>query len=267
MNELFLTLGIEGWKPALTSLLLPPLPLLLLVLVGARLMFRSRLLAWGLILLGVLGLYLSCTTAFTRLLLRGLTQPPPALHAQDIAALRKAPQTAIVVLGSGRQVLAPEYGISTLRERTVERLRYGIWLSRETALPVAYSGGIGHGAAEGPTEAEIAARVAEREFGRPLKWAEGESRDTRENALRTVALLRRDGIHRIVLVTHDYHMRRALRNFQRAAERGPPLALVAAPMGLPSSNRITPRDWLPEARNMEVTARVMHEWLGWLAGA
>ena len=57
MNDIFLTLGIEAWKPVVGALLLPPLPLLLLILVGARLMFRRRLLAWLLILLGVMGLY------------------------------------------------------------------------------------------------------------------------------------------------------------------------------------------------------------------
>lgn len=267
MNDLFLTLGIEAWKPVLGVLLLPPLPLLLLILIGARLMFRRRLLAWLLILLGVLGLYLACTNAVSGLLLRGLTRPPPALAAEEIGTLKKAPRTAIVVLGGGRRELAPEYGVSSLHQRSIERLRYGIWLSRETQLPLAFSGGIGHGAKDGPTEAEIAARIAEREFGRPLRWTESESRDTRENALRTVALLRGEGIEQIVLVTHDYHMRRALRNFERAAAGGTPIKIVAAPMGLPSSTRIEARDWLPLAVNLQSTTIALHEWLGYLAGA
>ncbi|MDP2004078.1 MAG: YdcF family protein [Rubrivivax sp.] len=267
MNDLFMTLGIEAWKPVLGTLLLPPLPLLLLVLVGARLMFRRRLLAWFLILLGVVGLYLSCTNAISGLLKRGLTQPPQALATAEIGDLKKAPRTAIVVLGGGRRVLSPEYGVSNLKERTIERLRYGIWLGRETGLPLAFSGGVGYDTRDGATEAEIAARIAEREFGRPLRWTENESRDTRENALRTVALLRKDGIEQIVVVTHDYHMRRALRNFERAAAQGTPMKIVAAPMGLPSSTRIDAKDWLPLAENMEATTITLHEWLGYLGGA
>lgn len=267
MNEIFLSLGIEAWKPVVAGLLLPPVPLLVLILVGARLMFRRRLLAWLLILLGVIPLYLACTNAVSGLLQRGLTRPPPVLAQPEIGTLKKAPRTAIVVLGGGRRVLAPEYGISNLHQRSVERLRYGIWLSRETNLPLAFSGGVGLDARDGPTEAEIAARIAEREFGRPLRWTESESRDTRENALRTVALLRKDGIEQIVLVTHDYHMRRALRNFERAAAAGTPMKIVAAPMGLPSSTRIEAKDWLPVASNLQMTTIALHEWLGYLAGA
>ena len=266
MNEFFMTLGIESWKPVVTALLLPPVPFLVLMLVGARLMFRRRLLAWFIVLLSVVGLWLMCTSAVGGMLIKGLTLPPPALVEADITSLKRAPRTAIVVLGGGRQVLAPEYGISTLNARSVERLRYGLWLSRETGLPVGFSGGVGHGARLGPSEAEIAARIAEREFNRPLRWTESESRDTRENALRTVALLREQGVETIVLVSHDYHMRRALRNFQRAAE-GSKLKIIAAPMGLPMPGRMSAAQWLPGSDGYQDTRLALHEWLGYLVGA
>jgi len=266
MNEIFLSLGIESWKPVLTTLLLPPVPMLVLVLVGARLMFRRRLLAWLLILLGVVSLWLACTGAVSQSLVRWLTKPPPALSEAALNELKRAPKTAIVVLGGGRRSYAPEYGMSTLHSRSVERLRYGLWLSRETNLPVAFSGGVGHGALGGPSEAEIAARVAEREFGRPLRWIEGESRDTRENALRSVALLKAQGIERIVLVTHDFHMRRSLLNFERAAA-GSSIAIVAAPLDLPNPGPWRLDDWLPQHRSMEESRVAIHEWLGRLAGA
>ena len=266
MNEIFLGLGIESWKPVLTALVLPPVPMLVLVLVGARLMFRRRLLAWLLILLGVVSLWLACTGAVSQSLVRWLTQPPPALSEAALNELKRAPKTAIVVLGGGRRAYAPEYGMSTLHGRTVERLRYGLWLSRETNLPVAFSGGVGHGASEGPSEAEIAARVAEREFGRPLRWAEGESRDTRENAVRSVALLKAQGIDRIVLVTHDYHMRRAMLNFERAAA-GSPMRIVPAPLDVANPGRLRATDWLPSSVSLEESSVALREWLGRLVGA
>lgn len=266
MNELILTLGIESWKPVLSALLLPPLPFLLLVLTGARLMFRRRLLAWLLVLLGCTGIWLMCTVAVGKALINGVLKPPPALGSEQIAELKKLPRTAIVVLGGGRRLLAPEYGVSTLNWRSVERLRYGLWLSRETGLPVAFSGGVGFGAPPGPAEAEIAGRIAEREFGRPLRWQEAESRDTRENALRSVALLRGQGIERIVLVSHASHMPRAMRNFERAAADAK-LQLVAAPMGGESTGQIRAEDWLPSRHGFDITSVGLHEWLGLLGGA
>ena len=266
MNEIVMTLGLESWKPLLGALLMPPIPLLLLVLVGARLMFRRRLLAWFLVLLGVVGLWASTTTALTMGLTHWLLKPPPALLDVQISELKRAPRTAIVVLGGGRRLLAPEYGVSTLLERGIERLRYGMWLSRETGLPMAFSGGVANGAPAGPTEAEIAARIADKEFGRPLRWTENESRDTRENALRTVALLEPQGIDRIVLVTHAYHMPRALRNFQRAAE-GRKLTIIAAPMGMRGGSQLSTNDWLPSANGFDGTRIILHEWFGRLFGA
>ena len=266
MNDLVLTLRIESWKPVLSALVLPPLPLLLLVLLGAGLIYRRPVLAWLMLLLGVVSLYLSMTLAASELLTRGLLKPPPALISSDIAELRRSPKTAIIVLGGGRRLSAPEYGMSTLKARSVERLRYGIWLSRETGLPLGFSGGLGHGAAAGATEAESAARIAEREFGRPLRWQEGESRDTRENALKTVALLQPLGIEQIVVVTHAYHMHRAIANFERAAA-GQRIRIIAAPLGQRSSARLAFSDWLPSPDGFEDTWTVLHEWLGRLTGA
>ena len=268
MNDLLLTLGLEGLKPLLTTLVMPPLPFLLLTLAGARLMFRRRLLAWVMVLLGTLGIWLSSTTAVGHLLNQALLQPPRALNKGDIAELKRAPRTAVVVLGSGRWALAPEYGVSTLKARSVERLRYGIWLSRETDLPLAFSGGIGHGAPDGNTEAEIASRITEREFGHKLRWQEGRSRDTRENALFTVAQLQSQGIEHIVLVSHAYHMKRALRNFTQATPAaGAALRLTAAPVGVRAGGPLIASDWLPTAEGFEHTRTVLHEWLGLLAGA
>jgi len=272
LNDLFLNFGIEGWKPALGALLLPPVPWLLLVLIGAgQLRRRPR---WGaaLLLAGAAAIWLTSTLAVGEALQRALLPSAPALTRQDLTDLRAqhaaATATAIVVLGGGRQTHAPEYDGPNLNEATMARLRYGLWLAHETGLPVAFSGGSGHAQAAGPSEAEIAAAIAARDFARPLNWTEGASRDTRENARHTVALLRSAGITRIVLVTHGWHLPRALRAFEQAiAQRGGGIAVTPAPMGL-ASDELTPLlRWLPGSAGFKATRQALHEALGLLLGA
>lgn len=268
MNELLASLGLEGLKPVLSALLLPPVPFFVLLLLGAELLRRKRWIGWFLVIVTTLALWAECTTAVGWAMTQGLLKPPPALTITQLAELNKAQKTAIVVLGGGREVLAPEYGMSNLAPYSMERLRYGLWLAKETSLPVAFSGGIGHGSQNGPTEAEIAARIAEREFGRRLQWTESESRDTNENAIRTVTLLQRAGIERIVLVTHGFHMRRAEAAFVRAADRqNARMSIVPAPMGLAPRGQGTITGWLPTAEGFALTRLALHEWIGRLMGA
>lgn len=269
MNEWLRSLGLVSWKPVVSAALLPPLLPLLVGLLGCWYWRRRPRLGLTLVLGSLLGLWLLATPAFSLLLLRQLTQPPAPLSATQRAALVRAPHTAIVVLGAGRIRQTPEYDHAPdLKPMTLNRLRHGIWLARQTALPVLYSGGIGFGAAPGDTEGAAARLVAQRDFGLPLRWVEDRSRDTHENGLYSVALLREAGIRQVVLVTHDYHQRRALRNFERAAAAQQwPLQLVPAPVGVREAHARELTDWLPTAEGLERSWLALHEWLGWLAGA
>lgn len=268
MNDLLISWGLQDLKRWSALLLLPPVPWLVLALAGGWQIPRRRVLGWGLLAGALAGLWFTSTGGAAELLKQTLLRPPPALDASAIATLRRAPGTAIVVLGGGRRVLAPEYGMATLTPLSLERLRYALWLARETQLPVAMSGGAAPGSPPGASEAEIGARIAAREFGRPLRWIEGDSRDTRENALRTAALLMDERITRIVLVTNDFHMPRAVRNFERAAARaGWEVQIVPAPMGVPAPGPWTAGDWLPSQGGARDTGYVLREWLGWIGGA
>jgi uncharacterized SAM-binding protein YcdF (DUF218 family) len=272
LNDLITSLGLAPWKPVFGVLILPPVPPLLAILIGARLMFRRRALAWTLILLGCTTLWLTSTLGLGKLMRQTVHVPPPALDLAELPVLRKraelAADTAIVVLGAGRRELSPEYGVSNLTPLAIERLRYGLWLARETRLPLAFAGGLGNGDQPGASEAEIASRIAEREFGRPLKWAEDRSRDTTENALLTVPLMKAASVRRIVLVTHDFHMPRAVRAFQRAADRENwPLEVLPAPVGLQPPHEWEWQDWMPSRNGHWDNQLMLHEWLGYLLGA
>jgi uncharacterized SAM-binding protein YcdF (DUF218 family) len=269
LNDLLYNLGIEWLKPVLTALVLPPVVWLWPLLLGAVGLWRRRAWGWVLTLFGMAGLWLGSTVWAGAVLTQLLTQPPPHLSEARIASLARQPGTAIVVLGAGRYARAPDYGVAAPKPLSLERLRYGLWLSRRTGLPVAYTGGIGHGAEPGATEAEVADRVARSDFNRPLRWLEDRSRDTRENARLTVQLLGGENIQRMVLVTHAAHMRRTLRAFEEAARlQGKTVEFVPAPVGSAGRGRsFAADDLLPSGEGVMAVRYAVREWLGWLAGA
>lgn len=268
MNDLLISLGLEAWKPLLGGLALPPAPFVLLVLLGAALLRRRPAMGWTGVAAGCLGLWLMGTGAVGGALTARLEAQHAGLNPSQVEALRKSHATAIIVLGSGRVLLAPEYGDADLRPMTHERLRYGIWLSRRTGLPIGYSGGLAYGSEPGPSEAEIAARVAKQVYQQSLRWTEDRSRDTNENAIRTLELLAPQGINRVVVVTHGYHMPRAIAAFERARLRaGSAMAIQAAPMGLHVQRELRPGDWLPSRGGYALTLLALHEMLGRWMGA
>jgi len=269
VNSLFVSLGLESWKPVISALILPPVPFLLLVLIGARLLLPRRGLGWLVIVFAVAMLWLSACGGTARLIAQALLPPPAALSFDRVRELHsevaaKKP-IAIVILGGGAEPFAPEYGVSSLQDASLERLRYGVWLAAQTGAPIAFSGGAGWAQPDATPEARIAAKISAEEFGRPIKWIEDGSRDTRENAARTIALLKPAGIEHIVLVTHGWQMPRALRAFSVAA--GPGVQIEPAPMGLARRIESPALDWLPSSTGFRDVRRLLREIVGSAAGA
>lgn len=268
MSDWFIALGVEHWKGPLAALLLPPLSLLLLALIGALLLRKRRRLGQALVLGALALLWAACAPGVGVTLINVLTRPPAALSAERIASLTGAPKTAILVLGAGRKLEAPEYRAVDLKPLTLERLRYGLWLARQTGLPVGYSGGLAYRSQPGPSEADAARLVAQRDFGVPLRWLEARSRDTNENARYSVAMLHADGITQVLLVTHGFHQQRALAAFERAIrQQGVALQVIPAPLGLQPPIDWELGDFMPGVEGLALTRLALHEWLGWLAGA
>ncbi|MES2189551.1 MAG: YdcF family protein [Pseudomonadota bacterium] len=248
-------------KPLLTAIAMPPLSLLLLALLGLLLLRQRKRTGVALITVALALLWiLSCHGTAVWLARNALPQYPPP----SVVQLKATGAQAIVVLGGGMQPVVPEYGEAQPGSYTLARLRYGIWLAKQTGLPFAVTGGIGWGSAgadEKTSEAQVSARVAQQEYGVTPRWLESQSRDTSQNALMLAPLLKRDGIRRIVLVTDAWHMPRAMRAFERTG-----LLVSAAPIGyvLPAKNDIV--EWLPSGDGLAVTQQLLKEWLGLLAG-
>ena len=268
MNDTFAALGLLQWKPVIGALLLPPTPLLLLLMLSWRLRRRP---AGGLLLgLSITGLWLCNCEAVGTWLERRLVAPS-ALTLAQMADLRRTlvgRKPVVLVLGGGVVALAPEYAEAHLAERSVQRLHYGLWLARQVQAPVMVSGGAGREHNSRPAEATVAGRIANRDYGRPLKWLEAGSSDTRENARLSLRLLAKEGVTDVLLVTHGWHMPRALRAFQQEAARtGFQARLMAAPMGLAAPQTSLLLQWLPSSDGQRRVNDALHEMVGLLAGA
>lgn len=239
---------------------MPPAVLLLLALAGMALSARRKRVGAPLALVSLLGLWLLSCHGAAVLLASTVLPQYPAATSNRLAADKVQ---AIVILGGGVLPVAPEYSQAQLNASSLSRLRYGIWLSRQVAagrsLPIAFSGGLGWAASDQQTEseAEVAARTALEGSGVTLRWQEGTSRDTAENASQTVALLKRDGIKQIALVTHAWHMPRALPAFERAG-----IGVTPAPMGFVLPQHSLLLEWLPSAEGLLASQQVLREWLG-----
>jgi len=99
--------------------------------------------------------------------------------------------------------------------------------------------------------------VLSQDFGLEPRWIDAGSRDTHENALRTRDLLAAQGIRRIALVTHAWHMPRSVREFERAG-----FTVVPAPTGFAAPEARPLLEWLPSADGLALSRLVLREAAG-----
>lgn len=265
MPPVSLHLDYSGFKTLLLAVAMPPAPFLLLAVWGGWRLRRGRRLGAALLGVALAGVWLSGTEAMGELLSRAVGQPA-LLDPAQVDALRGRSDGAVLVLGGGVRRLAPEFGAGAPTELTAERLAYGVWLARRTGWPLGFTGGIGWTATESrQPESLTVGRVAAEDYGLPLRWAEGRSRDTRENAAHTLPLLADAGVKQLVLVTHDAHMRRALRAFEADAARFG-IEVLPAPVGLREDGLSSFGDWCPSVGGFARVRYIVYETLAWWAG-
>ena len=241
----------------LRSLLAPPGLQILLVLAGLwclrrRLVIRGRILVG----LGLGSLYFIATPYGAGLLAQGLERYP-AFNAADRSRWRDA--QAIVVLGAGRYAAAPEFGGRDVPNWWgASRLREAAALYRLTGLPLLTSGGV---VLEGETvpEAAMMADSLRRDHVVNVRWEEGGSRTTWENAQKSRALLAADGVTRIVLVTQAVHMPRAVMAFEHAG-----FTVLPAPVDFDTDAARLPLllQFVPGPERFMRSSQALHEYAG-----
>ncbi len=234
-------------KALIKALVLPPTGLLLIATLGLAILAKCPRVGRTLAGAGVLGLLALSIPIVADSLVQLVDTSPP--FDPD----RTQGVQAIVILGGGVRRDAPEFGGDTLATLTLERVRYGARIARITGLPVLVSGGSVLG---GVAEAKLMHAALETEFGVPVRWVEANSRTTRENAAMSAAILRRDGVTRVALVTHGFDMLRAAAEF--AAEG---IQIVGAPTGKRVGPDETVLDYLPSMAGLQKSYNASYELL------
>ncbi|MCH9650395.1 MAG: YdcF family protein [Deltaproteobacteria bacterium] len=228
----------------LKACFLPPGSLILGGFAGSLLAASGRA-GWGLGISAVsLGLlWILGIPQIARRLLGLFDRHPPV---QEGAAGAYDLQAVVVLDAGGRDGARenPGMGVSAL---TLERLRYGAFLYHQWGLPVLVTGN-GAGRAQGD--------VLEEAFQVPVRWVEALSNTTQENALFSAHILLPQGISRIALVTHFWHMPRAALAFQRAG-----FLVTTAAMGFGGESRGV-RAYLPSLGGWLSSYLALHELIG-----
>ncbi len=230
---------------ALAAFLLPPGIFVALLAVAAWRCPRCRM---GLSALLAALYVLAMPIAGGRLLASLQIAAPLDLHRPPAA-------DAIVVLGAGRRLDAPEYGGDTVNNLTLERLRYAARLEAATRLPILVTGGTPGGGRE--PEGRLMAEVLEREYHVPVRWQEDRALTTWDNARNSAPILHAAGVRRIFLVTHAWHMRRAVPLFKKAG-----FAVIPAGTGFAHTQLDSVMGVLPSAQGLRDSYFALHEWLG-----
>ncbi len=232
-----------------TALVVPPLAAIPISVAGAALGWRWRRL--GLVLAGTgtaLLLLLSLPAVAGNLLVlleQGLPLAPPP---------EDPPQAIVILAADAVQAAGPNgYQVGPL---TLERLAAGAALSHRVHLPILVSGGRPD-TGGGPSLAARMATVLTGDFGVPVRWQERRSADTWQNAAFSAAILAHENIRSIYLVTHAWHMKRALFCFRHFG-----IAVTAAPVRLDRMPTPELADFAPTITAWTDSYYALHEWIG-----
>ena len=233
-----------------SAFLLPPLNILVLLFVGVALLKRRPRLGRLVIFITCVALYAASTPVLVSAVRRQFETIAPLSPTSPLPSA-----DAIVVLSGGLYRNAPEYGGDTISGHVLERLRYAAHLYRLTGKPVLVSGGSWRAGAR--PESQAIKESLEQDFRVPVQWLEDRSRNTRENAKLSAALLHKEGIRKIYLVTHALHMPRSREAFERVG-----FQVTPAPTIFATHEPLSVLHFLPHSSTLETSTILLHEWIG-----
>ena len=253
------------------GVLLPPILFLMASLVCWGGAWRypkagQRLLGVCLLLLLVLALPITPALMF-HALESGILLRRPAMPADFPAVVVSPPAAstasttrpgAIVILGgdgSFGRVGGAIFGGAQPGSLSLERLRAGAALQRRVGLPILLTGGASN---QGEIPISVLMRQSlQDDFKAEAQWVEPRSANTWQNAEFTAEILAREGITSVYVVTHAWHMRRALIAFRHFG-----ITVWPAPVSLAIYDGAKLEMFQPSVTAWLDSYLAMHEWVG-----
>ena len=247
---------LKAIKPLLKLMLELPVPFLLLGLFG--IFFYKRWIGKLSIISSLALLYASSIPATVQWLGKKFETIPPLTNDQ----ISEFKPQAILLLTGGNTGSNPELNAAArVNAATMQRASYAARLHRETGLPVIVTGGVVY---QGQThEARSAARWLKDVVGIQPIAIEDRATNTLENLQFSKPIIEHLGYQRVVVVTHAYHMPRALQSAEIAGVNA-----IGAPFGylarypFPQDNLPTWKAFVPESVHISSTDALLHEWIG-----
>lgn len=229
---------------------------------AASLLLHRRRWALGLASTGFTLLWVASLPVVAHALAAPLEENYPALTADA------APSAdAILVLGGALSGAKPPQRPTFSLGPAAGRVWYTAELYRAgKARWVVVAGGNQPGQEDEQTEADaIVEMLGVLGVPREAIRMEGQSRNTRENAINSLPLVKALGARRVLLVTSAVHMPRALKTFQKAWA-GAGVELVPATTDVePETRGFLPKVWIPDASALAYVTRLIKEYAGGLA--
>jgi uncharacterized SAM-binding protein YcdF (DUF218 family) len=202
--------------------LIPPNLFLLLTALGVLLAWRRARLGLLVASIGAIPVYL----ASMPIVAHSLIWAVEALAGVVPGAAADLHPEAIIVLSADFRHDGGPGAPDTVGRLTLERPAEAASEQRRTGLPILVSGGRPENADD--SLANMMSKVMQDDFHITVRWREDRSGNTYENAAFSAELLRRTNVPSALLVTHPWHMARALWSFHAV---GYPVVPAALPKG------------------------------------
>ena len=233
------------------SSLIPPNLFILLTALGILLAWRRARLGLVVATIGTTLLYLAATPIVSDSLFWSVE----ALAGVIPRAPAAGPPGAIIVLSGDYHQSDTPGEPDTVGLLTLERLAEAASQERRLGLPVLVSGGQPKDADE--SLAGLMSAALQDDFRVAVRWREDRSRNTYENAAFSAEMLRRAGVQSALVVTHPWHMARALWSFRAVG-----YPVIPAAVHERGGLSVSANSFLPQVPALDDSYYALHELFG-----